>query len=63
MEQENLTEFDLQFPGYWISGDDRDWAFQSQIVLEHIQSLFEEAVAACAKFEPITDENYRESLE
>jgi hypothetical protein len=53
----DLAQFDLHFPGHWISGSDRNWAFGISHTLGLIQSLFVEAVAAYALFQPITKEN------
>jgi hypothetical protein len=58
--KDNLTQFDLHFPGNWIEGQDRDWAWQNDHVLGLIESLFVEAVTAYSLFRPITAENFRE---
>ena len=54
---ENLKQFDLTFPGHWLEGQDRDQAFQISHTLSMIQSLFTEAVASYALFQPLTSEN------
>jgi hypothetical protein len=58
-----LTQFDLYFPGHWIDGTDRDWASDNHLALNNIMSLFEEAVAAYSKFDPMTHENYIEKMD
>lgn len=58
-----LTQFDLHFPGHWIEGDDRNWASENYLALTNITSLFEEAVAAYSKFDPMTHENYKEKMD
>ena len=59
----DLTRFDLYFPGHWVSGDDRDWAFQVGHALGLVKGLFVEAVAAYALFQPITQENALEYIQ
>jgi hypothetical protein len=59
----SLKQFDLNFPGIWINGDDRDQAFQIRHVLGLIQSLFVEAVASYALFQPITAQNVRDFID
>ena len=59
----DLTRFDLYFPGYWLSGDDRDWGFRVNSTLWLVQDLFAEAVAAYALFQPITKENALEYIQ
>lgn len=63
MNLNDLARFDLYFPGHWISGDDRDWAFRVKLALGLVQGLFAEAVAAYALFQPITRENALEYIE
>jgi len=63
MTLDDLTRFDLYFPGHWVSGDDRDWAFGVGHALGLVQSLFVEAVAAYALFQPITTENALEHIQ
>lgn len=58
MNLEELTQFDLSFPGHWIEGADRAWAAESLLTLRLIKGLFEEAVAAYSQFDPITLENH-----
>jgi hypothetical protein len=62
MNLKDLTRFDLYFPGHWVSGDDRDWAFEVGHTLGLVQGLFVEAVAAYAMFQPITKENALEYI-
>ncbi|HKI52086.1 MAG TPA: hypothetical protein VJ995_08435 [Geothermobacteraceae bacterium] len=62
MNLEELTQFDLCFPGHWIEGDDRAWAAENLLALRYIKGLFEEAVAAYSKFDPITIENHEEKF-
>lgn len=57
---EELTKFDLSFPGHWVEGADRTWALESHHTLRLIKDLFEEAVAAYSRFDPLTPENYKE---
>jgi hypothetical protein len=52
----------LHFPGHWIEGTDRSWASESFLVLRQIQGLFEEVVAVYSKFDPITEENYKNKI-
>jgi hypothetical protein len=59
---DKLKEFDLTFPGHWIEGEDRDWAFQTQHILSLIQGLFTEAVVSYALFQPITGANVRDYI-
>ncbi len=63
MNLKDLTQFDLKFPGRWMSGDDRDWAFGVSHTLGLVESLFVEAVAAFALFQPITRENALEYIQ
>ena len=60
-----LQKFNLDFPGHWIAGPDRQWAANTQLVLGNIESSFIEAVAAYSLFRPITitDENIEAFLE
>jgi hypothetical protein len=60
---EILKQFDLTFPGYWLEGEDRDQAFQISHTLNMIQSLFTEAVASYASFQPLTSENINDHFE
>jgi hypothetical protein len=62
MNINSLAQFDLYFPGHWVEGEDREWAFQVNHVLGLVQSLFVEAVAAHALFQPITQENVLEYI-
>jgi hypothetical protein len=62
MNLEDLKQFDLSFPSPWIEGKDRDWASDNQLALRNVISLFEEAVAAFWKFDPITAENYKDKI-
>jgi hypothetical protein len=52
MDTHSLRQFDLHFPGHWIEGPDRDWAYENQHLLSLIQTLFREAVAAYSMFRP-----------
>ena len=63
MNLNDLTRFYLYFPGHWVSGDDRDWAFGVGHTLGLVQGLFVEAVAAYALFQPITKENALEYIQ
>ena len=63
MDVDSLKQFDLNFPGIWINGEDRDQAFQTRHVLGLIQSLFVEAVASYALFQPITVQNVRDFID
>ena len=60
MDIDELKQFNLFFPTPWIEGTDRDWASQNKLALHNIESLFEEAIAAYWKFDPITHENVME---
>jgi len=62
MISDNLRQFDLYFPGSWIEGADRDWAFQSMLVLHQIENLFVESVAAFSLVRPMTIDNYQEFM-
>jgi len=62
MNIEDLNQFDLSFPSPWIEGKDRDWTSDNQLALINVISLFEEAVAACWKFDPITAENHKDII-
>jgi hypothetical protein len=53
----NCEKFDLVFPGQWIGGANREWAFEVLHLLSLVQHEFTCAVAACSLFEPITGEN------
>jgi len=59
---DELTQFNLSFPGHWIEGDDRNWASESYLTLSHIKGLYEEAVVAYSQFDPITAENYKDKI-
>ena len=63
MDIDDLTQFDLYFPGTWIEGVDRNWASHNRLALSNVKSLFEEAVAAYWKFDPITAENYMDKMD
>lgn len=63
MISDNLRQFDLYFPGSWIEGADRNWAFQSMLVLGQIENLFVESVASFALFRPMTIDNYHELMD
>jgi hypothetical protein len=60
---DDLSRFDLYFPGRWVCGDDCDWAFQVGHALGLVQGLFVEAVAAYALFQAITQDNALECIE
>lgn len=62
MKLEELKQFDLRFPSPWIEGEDRDWASENQLALSNLERLFEEAVAAYWKFDPITAENIQDRI-
>lgn len=51
-----LSKFDLIFPSSWIGGTDRNVAFETGLILGHIEGAFVEAVAACSLFGPLTRE-------
>jgi hypothetical protein len=57
MDTANLKKFDLSFPGHWIAGPDRDWAFETALILSLVESAFIRAVASYAMFEPVTASN------
>jgi hypothetical protein len=59
MDLDNLTQFDLVFPGSWIEDEDRDRASQVNRVLHMVQSLFIEAVTSYALFSPLVPEKNR----
>lgn len=63
MNIEDLIQFDLYFPGNWIEGTEKEWASDSRLALYNIKDLFEEAVAAYSKFDPMTAENYMEKID
>jgi hypothetical protein len=54
MDTAALKKFDLSFPGHWIAGSDRDWAFATAQVLWFSEDEFIRAVTSYAMFEPIT---------
>ncbi len=60
---QNLRQFDLTFPSHWLEGEDRDQAFQISHTLSMIRSLFTEAVASYALFQPLTAENIDDHIE
>lgn len=62
MKLEDLKQFDLSFPSPWIEAENRDWASENQLALRNLVSLFEEAVAAYWKFDPITAENIQDRI-
>jgi hypothetical protein len=62
-ELDDLTRFDLYFPGHWVKSDDRDWAMQVGHVLGLVQGLFIEAVAASALLQPMTRDNALEYIQ
>ncbi len=53
----NCERFDLIYPGHWISGADRELAFETFHLLSLVEHEFTCAVAACSLFEPITLDN------
>lgn len=57
MNTAELKKFDLSFPGHWIAGSDRDWAFETALILSSLENEFVRAVASFAMFEPITTSN------
>jgi len=57
MNTTELKKFDLSFPGRWIAGSDRDWAFETAHILSLVEDEFVRAVASYAMFEPITTSN------
>ncbi|MHB9029194.1 MAG: hypothetical protein ACYC9O_10515 [Candidatus Latescibacterota bacterium] len=46
MKELKLDKFDLEWPGFWIAGEDRDWAFETQGILHHVEMEFIIAVTA-----------------
>jgi hypothetical protein len=58
----DLEKFDLHYPGHWIAGTDRDWAFETAHLLSLLESEFIGAVAAYSRFEPLTVENYEQRI-
>jgi hypothetical protein len=60
---DDLRQFDLNFPGFWIEAADRDWAWKTFQVLQLIESLFVEAAAAYSLFRPITADNFLEFID
>ncbi len=60
MDIKQLQKFNLCFPGHWIAGEDRDWAFEIALLLSQIEEEFVCAVASFAMFEPITIDNAKE---
>lgn len=62
MNSDSLARFDLHFPGRWIGGSNRDWAFEVYRVLGLVEGLFVEAVAAYALFQPMTRETALEYI-
>jgi len=62
MDNDSLKKYDLCFPGHWIEGEDREWAFRVYNTLSLVQGLFVEAVAAYSLFQPITKENVHEYI-
>lgn len=60
MDDDILKKFDLYFPGHWIDGEDREWAFRVYNTLSLVQGLFVEAVAAYVLYQPITQETVYE---
>jgi hypothetical protein len=63
LNSENLSIFDLTFPGHWLEGEDRNQAFQIVHTLHMVQDLFIEAVASYSLLKPLTAENISEYLE
>jgi hypothetical protein len=57
MDTSKLEKYDLIYPGHWISGSDRDWAFETFHLLSLAEAEFICAVASCSVFEPITMNN------
>jgi len=62
---DNLSHFDLHFPGHRIESDDSDWAFNNRHVLYLVRDLFAEAVVAYSLFLPFTviADNVRELID
>lgn len=52
MNRDKLKIFEIELPAPWIDGQDRDWAFQSHMLLSTIIDHFEAAVIAFTLFEP-----------
>lgn len=57
MHLDELGRFDLVFPGHWIAGTDRDWAWKTASILSFIEDEFIRAVTSCAMFQPGTAHN------
>lgn len=63
MSTNRLDKFNLKHPGHWIAGADRDWAFETYLMLTLVENEFICAVAAYDKFRPVTVENVRQYID
>ena len=63
MNPNNLSRFDLNFPGNWIAGDDRDLAFETFQLLKIVKDQLLRAVVSCSLFQPISEKNIRKRLD
>jgi hypothetical protein len=57
MEISQLEKFNFTYPGHWVSGSDREWAFEIANILSLMEREFICAVASYSMFEPITINN------
>lgn len=53
LNPDKLKSFEIELPAPWIDDQDRDWAFQSRMLLSTIIDQFEAAVIAFTLFEPL----------
>ena len=63
MNPNNLSRFDLSYPGYWIAGDDRDLAFETSQLLRLVEDQLLRAVVTFSLFRPITEKSIRKRLD
>ena len=59
MNPNNLSRFDLNFPGNWIAGDDRDLASETFRLLKIVKDQLLRAVVSCFLFHPLSEKNIR----
>jgi hypothetical protein len=57
-----MHKYDVQWPGIWIVGEDRNWAFETDHILRLVQEEFIIAVASFLKYKPVTDKTERKRL-
>lgn len=63
MSTNRLDKFNLKRPGHWIAGADRDWAFETDLMLTLVENEFICAVVSYDKFKPVTVANVQQYID